>query len=256
MNSNWQKHYESQKREIVNPYEIDWGKYDLVICLENALPKKILKKYSDVTWATMLEHYKMDSYSKYKKKLPEGYDLFFNQRFGPTPFNIFKKKHVIDWPYSFNYPLDLEKNFGVLKKINIAVIETHSLDSDLERVFLFHKYDIKTTNEGRNINQHLKLLAVAKYLVLPILNSERMLWGNITLEASALSCLLIGNKKFLWNPHLVLNECHITNHRQLEKLLILLKDELYYNELLEKQNKLLIYYGFNRPLKQLYKFLK
>jgi hypothetical protein len=250
-NIKWDKFKKIQKKEIINPNNINWNNYDLVICIENAVPSKITKKYPRVLWATMLEHHRMKSYSKYKRRLPDGYNLFFNQRFGPTPFSFFKKNYVIDWPYGFNQPLNLKKTFGIDKKEDAVVIDVHSLDYEIKNIIESHNLKINMTSKGRSIKEHLFLLSKTKYLILPIKFSERMLWGNITLEASALSCLIIGNKKYLWNPHLILKECHVTNYNQFKTLLFLLDDKSYYNTLLKKQNKLLNYFGYVRPLNQL-----
>ena len=50
----------------------------------------IVKKYKDVTWATMVEYHRMKSYKNYVIP-PDGYDIFFNQRFGPAPISLLKE---------------------------------------------------------------------------------------------------------------------------------------------------------------------
>lgn len=253
-NTNWTSLAELQRSQIVDAQNVDWGQYDIVICMENALPSSLTFQYPNVVWATMLEFHRMKSYRDYLKKPPKGYNVFFNQRFGPTPFNVFKRNHVIDWPYALNTPLDIEL-FGVYNKNESAVVDCHSKDNNVPSILKMLGYGVEMTNSGRRISDHLRLLARTKLLILPIQSSERMLWGNITLEASALSCLIIGNRRFLWNPHIIARECDVKSMSQLKDLLEALKDESFYQELLGKQQKNLIHYGFNRPLKQLSKWM-
>lgn len=256
INKNWQLVASDQKKHIKDPKKVDWNKYDLVICIENAIPVEITKQYPNVVWATMVEHHRMKAYNKYNRKPPNGYNLFFNQRFGPTPFNFFKRKHVVDWPYSLNFPIDINSYFNVSRKDNQVVVDTHCQDREINKILEEQNLKICLTDNNRTIKEHLELLSKSKFLILPINKSKRMLWGNITLEAAALDCIIIGNKIHLWNPHLVLNKCHVTNLNELRNLLIFLSNSNNYEKMIKKQRRQLKHYGFNRPLNQLNKFIK
>ena len=255
-NNSWDLISKGQQKLSVDPYDVDWGKYDLVLAIENAVPRDIITKYKHVTWATMVEYHRMKSYKNYMLFPPDGYDLFFNQRFGPTPLSIFKKKHVIEFPYAFNSSGKISRMLKISKKQNIAVIEGHSLDVQSFDLLKYNGFNVLNTNVDRNIIEHLRLLCKSKIILLPIEKSERMLWGNITLEAAACDSLIIGNKLHLWNSHLIVSECNVNSINQLKKLLKSLNNEEFYQTLLDKQRKKLDYYGFIRPLKQLSKTKK
>lgn len=252
-NKRWIEISKEQKKHSVKSEDIDWSNYDLVICIENAVPYEILKKHKKNTiWATLLETHTMPSYRKYLVKPPKGYDFFLNQQFGPNPINIFKKRHVIDWSYSFNYTI--EKGISKPKSI---LIETHIIEHDKKFIELIEGFEFNYSNQNRSISEYIDVLKKTKYLLLPTSGAEKILTGNITLEAASNGVLIIGNKNFLWNPFIICDSCHVKTLKKLKLLIESLEnDETLYKKLLEEQSKRLDYFGFSRPLRQLYKNIK
>lgn len=254
-NKSWKKIEEEQKLIAKNAVQIDWGKFDLVVALENAVPSAVALKYPQVVWATMVEHHRMKSYRQLLKNLPLGYDVFFNQRFGPTISSIFGRKHVIDWPYSINSANSI-KNLFKLKKENLVIIDVHQKTEKIISILESLEYNYTTTGGDKSIEDHLKHMVAAKVLITPIKPTTRLLWGNITLESAAADCLVIGNRKNLWNPFLICSNLNTSSYRKLEILLYKIKtDDSFYNDCLIKQRRILQYYGFLRPFIQLNKYL-
>lgn len=249
-NKKWIEISSEQKKHSVDSNTINWSKYDLVICLENAVPFEIIKKHKEKTiWATMLETHTMPSYRKYLKKPPKGYDFFLNQQFGPNPINIFKRKHVLDWSYSLNLTSNQE-----FKKSKSILIETHATNEDLKFIESLSGFEFYYSDQNRTMSEYLEMLAASKYLILPTSKSEKILTGNITIEAAANRVLILGNKNFIWNPFIINDKCHVKSLTKLKTLIETIEnDKSLYNSLLDEQSKRLDYYGFSRPLNQLTK---
>lgn len=250
INERWNEISKEQKKYALHANEVNWSMYDLVICIENAIPYKVIKKHNKNTlWATMLETHTMPSYKKYLKKPPKGYDVFLNQLFGPSPFNFFKKSHVLDWSYSFNYADHL-----MFAKTKSIIIETHTIESDKESVELLNEFQFYHSNHNRTIKEYLLILKKTKYLILPTSNSQKILTGNITIEAAANKVLILGNKNFLWNPFVINDSCHFKSISQLKNFILNLEENpALYKKLLDEQSRRLNYFVFTRPLLQLKK---
>ena len=249
-NKKWIEVSKEQKKYSVNSEEINWSEYDLVICIENAVPYEVVKKHkSTTTWATMLETHTMPSYRRYLRKPPKGYDVFLNQQFGPNPINIFKKKHVIDWSYSFNYTLER----GIEKPKSI-IIETHTSSKDKNFIQSLEGFEFDHSDQNRTTGEYIDVLIKTKYLILPTSETEKILTGNITIEAAANGVLILGNKNFVWNPFVICDACHVKSLSKLKSTIEAIeKDKSLYNKLIEEQSKRLDYFGFTRPLSQLSK---
>ena len=84
------------------------------------------------------------------------------------------------------------------------------------------------------------------------ISSSTPRWGNSLIEAAICQNLLIGNRNNFWNSQLIINELHCTD---LEKALFLAytlnRDKKLYKRYLNKQNFLLNYLNYERPLQQI-----
>jgi len=245
----WIHIIEEQKQVAVQAADIDWSQYDLVLALENAIPARITQQHPTVLWATMVEHHRMSIYKSYLRTPPEGYDCFFNQRFGPTLRSLHRSAHVIEWPYSFSNEKCVADLFPGTVKENSIVVEAHQPREALQTLLKAPEIRVHFSG-GRNIIEHLELLAKAKILFSPIY--ERPLWGNATVEAAAADCIVVGNRHALWNPCMIDPRMHCSSvEKGWEIISWLLSDDSYYQEMLASQRTRLNWYAFSRPLLQL-----
>lgn len=189
-----------QRQRAIAPDDVDWGQFDLVVTIENAIPARITRQFPQTKWATFLEHHRMPQYRQYLRKPPVGYDYFFTQRYGPNPQNLWQGKHAIDISYGFKRPGDVSKLFPEIEKKPIVHVEDHQ-DLDMIRAkaaelgmdpFMFR------SAHGSSCLEYLLSLAESMIYFAP--NSSRPLGGLANIDAMAAGCVLIGNRGDLWNP--------------------------------------------------------
>ncbi|MEC7230769.1 MAG: hypothetical protein VXV91_06205 [Verrucomicrobiota bacterium] len=192
-----------QRQRAIAPDDVDWGQFDLVVSIENAIPARITRQFPQTKWATFLEHHRMPQYLAYLRQPPPGYDFFFTQRYGPNPQNLCQGKHAIDISYGFKRAGDVMKLFPNVEKKPIVHVEDHQ-DLDLIRdkaadlgmdPSIFHKA------QGSSCLEYLRALAESMVLFAP--SSSRPLGGLANIDAAAASCILVGNRRDLWNPYLI-----------------------------------------------------
>ena len=192
-----------QRERAIAPDDVDWGQFDLVVTIENAIPAGITKRFPNTKWATFIEHHRMPQYREYLRKPPPGYDYFFTQRYGPNPQNLWQGKHAIDVSYGFKRPGDVSRLFPGIEKKPLVHVEDHQ---DLEGIRLEaeqHGLDpqIFRSAHGTSCTQYLKSLAESRVFFAP--NSSRPLGGLANVDAAASGCILVGNRRDLWNPCLI-----------------------------------------------------
>lgn len=232
--------------------EVDWSMYDLVIALDNAVPACVTEKHPEVVWATMLESHRMPSYPKYLKNLPRGYDVFLSQHFGPNPRKLKYRDHVVDWPYGFTKSGAVENLLGRGAVSDGVTLESHG--RHLQEYFVSSlKMPVRVqgghASQGTTI-EILEMLLESRYFC--AVNPRRPLWGNALVEAASAGCLVIADPNLHWNPYVVLPELRVSSAKQAVGIICKLEEcPERQEDLLTRQNQLLDWYAFHRPLSQL-----
>lgn len=243
---------QAQLNVAVASDSVDWSKFDVVIALENAVPAAVTARYPTVLWCTMLEHHRMRPYRAYLSKPPNGYDLFLNLRIGPNPISLFKKPHVIDFPYGLNQVSGLARVYERHAASARAVMLEDNQDASIlgpllrERGLVWHQGG----EPGGSLADYHRRLAGCRFLLAP--RSRRPLGGLAAMDAAAMDCLVIGRGADGWNPYLILPELDIGDPlRAVDRVAALAKDDGDFDFLLEKQRARLAWFGWNRPWGQL-----
>jgi hypothetical protein len=231
---------------------VDWSQFDIVVAIENAVPAAVTGRYPSVVWCTMLEHHRMRPYWAYLKKPPIGYDLFLNLRMGPNPVSLFKKPHVIDFPYGLNQVSGLARIYQRDAASARVVMLEDNQDASLlgpmleDRGLAWRQGGVP----GGSLADYHRKLAGCRFLLAP--RSRRPLGGLAAMDAAAMDCLVIGRGADCWNPYLILPELDIGDPvRAVERVAALAKDDVEFDRLLEKQRARLAWFGWNRPWAQL-----
>jgi hypothetical protein len=231
---------------------VDWSQFDIVIAIENAVPESITVRYSGVVWCTILEHHRMRPYRAYLKKPPPGYDLFLNLRMGPNPISLFRKAHVIDFPYGLNQVSGLARIYQRAAASARAVMLEDNQDASLlgplleDRGLVWRQGGVP----GGSLADYHRKLASCRFLLAP--RSHRPLGGLAALDAAAMDCLVVGRGTDCWNPYLILPELDIGDPvRAVDRVAALAKDDVEFDRLLGKQRERLAWFGWNRPWGQL-----
>ena len=89
----------------VEPSSVDWAKYDVVICMNFAVPQSIILQYPNVLWAYMIAEA-----NRFMDKVYYDYDCSLNQE---SRGIIASSLGILDFPYTYLGPYCLEE---VLKK--------------------------------------------------------------------------------------------------------------------------------------------
>jgi hypothetical protein len=242
----------------VDAGSVDWSEFDLVIAIECAVPARITKCHPSVIWATLLENHRMRPYKAWLREAPDGYDLFLNLRYGPNPQSIWRRSHVIDWPYNFttsgaltrlmnNSPeaLNDSRPVRVLLEDNQQPLAADTLGSAGFKV---------TTGRRATLKDYLFELLRSDVLAFP--SPTRPLGGLAMLDAASAGVLLVGNRRALWNPFVALAELHASTPDRVAQLVHrVVSNPAIRVDALARQNARLNWFGFARPLQQIAKFV-
>jgi hypothetical protein len=234
----------------VNVEDVNWTEYDLVIAFENAIPSRIALRYPEVVFASMIEDHRLEDYQKYRRKLPEGYKLFFNLRTGPSPHDFVKFPWEIDFTYGFREAKSLTKLLPGVKKRNVIHVEGH--EDPQTNTMLEKLTGMQVVQYSDSVMGFYELIRSAKYFV--SVNPKRPLGGLAAIDAISADTLVIANRRKIWNAHPISPKLHVSNVYDAAKIINNLNTniQLYEKRLLE-QSTLLQYYCYDRPLSQILK---
>lgn len=252
------RQWERMEAVAVASSKIDWSAYDLVWVLENAVPARTTKEFPKVLWGTMLEDHSMPSYGKYLRQLPEGYDLFFNQAFGPTPRNLYQKKHVLDWPYSLLKHDTIRSLFpeesGGAKNNHLAFDQNQDINV-LQQICCNRGWEIDPKQPGELIPLEEYLRKICQSKVYWAVDPWRALWGNASAEAASAGAVVLANPSLHWNPFIPVDSAQLSTLAKAERMTqSLMDDEHLRKEILEIQDSAVDWHCFYRPLGQLLEF--
>jgi hypothetical protein len=232
----------------INVEEVNWSDYDLVVAFENAIPSRIALRHSKVIFVSMIEDHRLEDYQRYRRKLPEGYKLFFNLRTGPSPHDFVKFPWEIDFSYGFREAHSLSKILPDIKKNDVIHVEGHE---DPETNAILEKLTgMQVVQYSDSVMGFYELIRSAKYFV--SVNPKRPLGGLAAIDAISADTLVIANRHKIWNAHPICKELHVFDVYSAAKIINHLNTNTQlYGEMLLKQSTLLQYYCYDRPLTQI-----
>ena len=224
---------------------IEWGKYDLVVAFENSVPSRVAKEYPNVTFVSMLEDHRCIDYRRFRHNLPAGYKMFFNLRSGPSPH---------DFSYGFREASALEKLLPDIEKKEIILVENHEDPKTCDILEnLTGMRAIKYSSDSAK--GFYELIRSAKFFV--SLKPSRPLGGLASIDAISSGTIVVANRYKAWNPHPICPDLQATDCISAAKIINRLNaSSILYNDMLLKQNTLLQYYCYDRPLGQILKLLQ
>lgn len=248
----------SHKDFAINPNDVDWNNYDVVISINVAIPTKIVKKYENTLWCYM--YGEANSETPYPKF---GYDVLITQDImGTVPAHLGKA----DFPYTFCgthtleniakklFPLttrgEVQKT-GIYAEINntterpVTKVPCLEFAKELGHEVIFH---------SQNIKENLERLYKAKYFVKL---QGRVIRGNSVIEAVSAGTLVLMNPKDLMHSQILPKECWIHDKKEASELIKKLdSNPLLYEEYLQKERELIQRYVIDAPIESLKTCLK
>tara|TARA_A100001015_G_scaffold319905_2_gene444409 strand:- start:619 stop:1710 length:1092 start_codon:yes stop_codon:yes gene_type:complete len=240
----------SQKKKAHNLKKINFDNYDLVILFEDIIDHSSITKYKKTLWAIMYEDHSNEMYKKSIYSKPKKYDIILNQTLGFTPYSIFRQIHWIDFSYTLgNSNFNNKCNLKLKKNIDI-IVEVNQKKYIKKKISNLKEYKKLILDESYTFHKYLRKLMRGSFFLAIDCNLPR--WGNSLIEAALCQNLIIANKNHFWNSQIVLEELNVNNLNKALKIISRLKnDKKLYKRLLLKQNKLLDYLNFTRPMYQI-----
>ena len=231
---------------IPSPREIDWGIYDLVVCIDIPVAAETVARFPNPVWAYYISEPGMPAHKQSLKEPLFGYDLFLNhgfRRFRARPWN---RWHVLEFPYSFQSRNAWEK------------LLAHGGLRDLPRSGVLvdgPSWDESPPDPGQadRLKGDLKevLHAMATHAI-AIRTAQFPRWGNWQIEAVLAGCLFLADPKPLAQISGLLPETICSNLAAGLKLAVpLLENPAALEILWNKQAEVVEEVSFRRPLVEL-----
>jgi hypothetical protein len=244
-------HKEPQGRWALNAADIDWSRYDAVICYDAAVPARVTSRFPQVTWCYYVGEPCMRSYKASLLAPLIGYRLFLNQRYRRIRLLPRPASHVLEFPYFLQYYGCFHDLFGMAARSQARdglFLEgrSKSVLSDSQLAAL-QKFGPVRYPSG-SLENVLRALMASKYFLL----AKGKKWGNATIEAVACGCLAVGSPE---GQHHVALFTPRTSCRSFDQTL---RQMEFYESNLEafenevwRQRSLLNRFSFERPLRDL-----
>ena len=239
---------------VVNCRDIQWDKYDLVVCFDVPVPTRITKQTSRTLWA----YYSVEAggalhENSLRRPIP-GYHLYLNhcfRRYRARPRN---RKHVLEFPFTFQSAAGWKNLLHHVGKENAvragAVVDKFSwlnVPTEINRETSF-------TRLGEDgvywpAKRCVELLATRRFA---IRTEPRKRWGNWSVEAVQAGCLFLGWPASMDMKGALLPELEVKNlaeaRRKMDELLETPRKLVALQRL---QGAMVEHLAFRRPLADL-----
>ena len=194
----------------VDPTDVDWSQWDIVISIDVAVPARVTRRFPSVVWAYYVREPKTSAWKASHSAPLAGMDIFLNQGFRLKRSDE-RPGHEVEFPYFLQYwgcfhelldlPLDARLRAGIflehhtpehLSEKQLRVLERWGpVDSTAMRLGNgFAKGNVKCDRSAETI---LRSLVQKKYFIKQ--GRSRNVWGNATVEAVAAGCLCLGDPR-------------------------------------------------------------
>jgi hypothetical protein len=251
------KTLEKQAKISKNISKINFDKYDLAISFKDTISNEIICKYRKVFWFKIFEDHKDKSFRKNLIFSPKFFDGILNQTLGFTPYSFFKRSHSIDFSYTFgntNFSKHFMNKKNLFKDVIVEVNQKDYVKDTIVQLYNKKKYKnlskLYFLDENLSHKDYILKLLGAKFFL--AIDTKTVRWGNSLIEAAVCKNLIIGNRNSFWNSQIIIKELHCTNLKEALDLINFLRfNKKIYDNYLKKQNTLLNYLNYYRPIHQI-----
>jgi hypothetical protein len=235
----------SHKEYALEPDDIKWADYDIVISINISIPSRIVKANTNTLWCYMIgEASRQNQYVEF------GYDVRLTQN---TTGEVANGLGTVDFPYTFLGPDCLEKiagEYSAPKKKTGVFAEVNSIskrpvDSVPQLEFVRELgHDLVLHNQ--DIIENLIRLRNSKYF---IKLGGRRIRGNSIIEAVSAGTLAIMDPKDAFGAQLLPKETWIHSESEIRELIGELdRDDRMYADLLAEQRRRLQFFVVDAPM--------
>ena len=221
----------------VDPESINWSIYDIVICINFAVPERIIVKHPKVLWAYMIAEA-----NRFMDKVYYNYDCSLNQEARGLVAN---KLGILDFPYTYVGPFCLEnilKDELKRESLNNGIYAEVNVVKERPVKEIPHFEPLKSTGHPIRVHQqlikdNLREVFDAKYFLKV---GGRPTRGNSVVEAISLGTLVLMAPEDLIHTQLLPKECWVRSVEEAkEKILFLDNNPAEFQRLLALQRELL-----------------
>jgi hypothetical protein len=227
---------------------IDWPKYNIVMCINTCIPRRIIEQYPEILWCYWVgendEHLVMNKI--------DCYDIVLNQdvtKQGLSDFSIgfpytYVSPYTIERIVKFYFTIDSVEKRGVYMEINNTTERpVISIPSDFLAISQETGHPI--VRHLQDILENAKNLFTSKYYVKLL---GRKIRGNSTLECISAGTLVLANDDLLMYPELILQECKIKSYTDaIDKINFFDANPSAYNDAIQRQREILNLIYFKKP---------
>ncbi len=241
----WQDQQETMG--VVNPDEIRWEDYDLVVSLDIALPARITQKCRKTLWA----YYSVEAggplHKRSLRQPVEGYQLYLNHGFRRHRVRPINRSHAIEFPFTF-------QSSGAWRSLAEKVGSSgNPRQGTLVERLSWHACSDEKPGSMRLLSgdarEYIRAMTSHQFAVR---TDPIMRWGNWTLEAVQAGCLFLGRADSLAMPGVLLPELIVSDLPSAEaKTQSLLQDPGKLRLLAKTQADMAEHLAFRRPLAEL-----
>ncbi|MBS0205673.1 MAG: hypothetical protein JSS49_22455 [Planctomycetes bacterium] len=256
-----------QSRFAVDPGDVDWSKFDIVISIDIAVPSRITRQFPRTIWAYYIREVKAPSYARSNDYVLPGQDLHLGHGFRLHP--PVQPAHVVEFPYHLQYVGWFHELFGgTLDPVrNGLFIDFHTAvmlkPADLEMLEEFGSISspVNEANSAarekllphrRTIDSDLReRLICSRYFLAT--TGQRRSFGTAVVEAIAAGCLAIGSPEHVTcGTDIFSNATTATSATEARQRMKRLNSNptLYIQEL-TRQRRLVDWLCYTRPLTEL-----
>ena len=232
--------------------DIDWSKYNIVMCINTCIPARITLKYPNIMWSYWIGE---NNENLVTTKL-DCYDLILNQDVMKENLPSFS----IGFPYTYvgpktietivkiHYTLNTIEKHGIFMEINNTK-ERPVINIPEEFVSISRESGQPITRHSQDILLNAKQLVEAKYYVKLL---GRLIRGNSCLESASAGTLILADHDKVMYSDLILPECRIKSYNDvILKIKYFDANPIEYENAIERQRCILNLNYFNGPYEKL-----
>jgi hypothetical protein len=235
-----------------NVDDVDWGKYDIVITIDIAVPTRIVEKHPNTVWAYYVSEPCMSLYRDSLIEPQFGYDLFFTLGFQPQRPH-YASNRVLEFPYFLQYAgcfADLDGIANPPFEARTCVsTEKHSFKLwTPEQLGLVESIAGPVKKGYVDARTKISDLRAAKY---HLRTDGKAIWGNSLIEAAAAGAFVISTPTLL-KHRLIVPDLKVETFEDMLKVIARLENDPEFRaSCIDQQNRMLDDICFVRPMREL-----
>ena len=226
--------HRTQGEVAVAPGEIDWSRYDAVICHDLALPRRIVERHPRVFWSYWIGETGTPTYKASYREAQAGYDCFLNGGSRSWRVRPSLRSHVVEFPYIFQSHED-HRRLGARPLSERRGVLLERVTSGRVPGWFPGRIpaNLPLISTAENAAERLSRLHASRYF---LQMGPMTFWGNGLQEAVAAGCLALADPDSMPNNRsLLLPELCPRSWPEAAEILVRLEENPSWREALRQR---------------------